>query len=447
MSFKLGIFLGVLYWIGSSIWIITSNIDTVIISSFFLANSLIVLLYLFSTSRKNNYFNLSIVIFFIIFFIIAPINQLRESFFPNTMVASQEIVVRGLLITSMFLFVYMISSLIMQRKSGKKIAYTDFSNETINNYIYIIMLSIFLIFFITNFSEIILKMTDKFAYSKLNLDSTKELIIYKCIFFFPLFPIINILSTRKRLTKKEKLFLTFCIILLILVKNPLIEKRNAIGPLYLSILLFFYRSKNLNNIYTLLLLASLTIFFPLIQIFTNAGGLNNLGEVDILGQLNRGYISLDYDAFSNLLADIQYVDTYGVLNFANLIGAILFFIPRSLWMTKPLSSGQMIGNYLETYHAMWFNNLSNPFVGEGYLAYGFLGVILFAIVLSIFGRKVIELLNRDGVDNFVGIFISVFLIFFLRGDLMNGIAYLMGFVMAIYFIPKFLYKVIGYFHG
>jgi len=72
--------------------------------------------------------------------------------------------------------------------------------------------------------------------------------------------------------------------------------------------------------------------------------------------------SLHYDAYVNLLATIEYVSTEGLFFGGQVIGTLFFFIPRAFWTSKPLSSGELIGNYLIERHDFYFNNLSNPIV-------------------------------------------------------------------------------------
>jgi hypothetical protein len=72
-------------------------------------------------------------------------------------------------------------------------------------------------------------------------------------------------------------------------------------------------------------------------------------------------------------------------------------VPRKIWENKPISSGEFIGNYLrDTYGNKYsFTNLSNPYVSEGYLNFGILGVIMFAIFLAFFMSRMTNWVNGD----------------------------------------------------
>ena len=90
-----------------------------------------------------------------------------------------------------------------------------------------------------------------------------------------------------------------------------------------------------------------------------------------------------------------------------------------------------------------YNNLSNPLVSEGYINYGLIGVIIMAILLSYFVIKFIGWLqSSDTLKEIIAFYFSVHLIFLLRGDFTNGLAYFVGTFIGVYIIPKVLIKYI-----
>jgi hypothetical protein len=107
---------------------------------------------------------------------------------------------------------------------------------------------------------------------------------------------------------------------------------------------------------------------------------------------------------------------------------LLFFVPSSLWTSKPLATGIFLGNYLIAHYDMWFTNLSAPLVGEGYLDFGYAGVVAYAAVMA----YVVTFLNslarrRDKWAALpMAVYASVFLMIVLRGSLMIA----MGFAVA-----------------
>ena len=59
---------------------------------------------------------------------------------------------------------------------------------------------------------------------------------------------------------------------------------------------------------------------------------------------------------------------------------MLFFVPRNYWLDKPVGSGYEMANHLN----YTFNNISMPFLGEGYVNFGVFGVTIFAMMLGVF---------------------------------------------------------------
>jgi hypothetical protein len=80
----------------------------------------------------------------------------------------------------------------------------------------------------------------------------------------------------------------------------------------------------------------------------------------------------------------------------------------------------LIANY-----GMWFTNLSAPLIAEGYLDFGFAGVILYAAAAAF----VVTLLNRIALRNNrwvsypSAVYGGVFLMIVLRGSLMIALGF------------------------
>lgn len=83
--------------------------------------------------------------------------------------------------------------------------------------------------------------------------------------------------------------------------------------------------------------------------------------------------SADFDAYEIMCraVDRGYI-TWG----AQLLGVLLFFVPRALWAAKPVASGYWMC-YAENYGN---DNLSMPLIGEGYLNFGIAGALGFTLL-------------------------------------------------------------------
>ena len=194
----------------------------------------------------------------------------------------------------------------------------------------------------------------------------------------------------------------------------------------------------------------MVIMFPLMSSLTHIDA--NLDQIikkpELLyesflrfGTISGAFESLHYDAFSNILATLEYVEINGIALGYQLLGVILFFIPRSIWVSKPTSTGELIGEYLMNTTPRDYSNLSNAIVSEGYINLGVFGVVLFAIILAYFIVKFISwMISKNYFKEFIAFYFALHLLFLLRGDLTNGVSYFVGPLLSIYFVPKFLIR-------
>ena len=194
------------------------------------------------------------------------------------------------------------------------------------------------------------------------------------------------------------------------------------------------------------------LFFPLLSSLTHIDA--SFYEIITKPQLVNKYLienggilnvfnTLHYDAFANIMATIEYVAKFGYSYGYQLLSALLFFIPRSIWTSKPFSTGQVVGDYLIEEHNFEFNNLSNPLVSEGYINFGIIGVLIMAIVLSYFIVKLLKWLNStDSLKEIIAFYFAIHLMFLLRGDFTNGFAYFIGTFIGVYLIPKAIIKIL-----
>ncbi len=286
--------------------------------------------------------------------------------------------------------------------------------------------------------------------SGLDLLRSESLILSKFLYSIPLFLVYYvILDDRIQKSKYKWFLLLIALFVAFLFKNPLNERRNAIGPIYLSFLFVFFRSRfKTNLVYVLLLLLILSIAFPIAQAFTH----NKTVVVSDLFQtlesaierfdIRRSFTSLDYDSWSMAMATtIEYVDLFGPTYGRQLAGAFLFFVPRSIWPNKPIGSGHLVASeYLMVQHTIWFTNLSNSFLSEGYIKFGVVGVLLFAMILALLSVVTDEFEKHNDLRLVFAVYTSFHMVFMLRGDLMSSFAYLVGTLIALFFIPLLLAK-------
>ena len=141
---------------------------------------------------------------------------------------------------------------------------------------------------------------------------------------------------------------------------------------------------------------------------------------------------MDFDAFTMLCRVIQYVGDNGHSFGRQLVSVIFFFVPRSILPIK----GQPTGSMVATEQGSSFTNLSAPIMSEGYIDFGLVGVMAYAVVLAV----TIRAMDRSffegvyGAESntyrfLVGAFMLGFVIFLMRGALQPVFLRIMGFFL------------------
>lgn len=224
-------------------------------------------------------------------------------------------------------------------------------------------------------------------------------------------------------------------VLSLIVSNPISTARYWFGSVMLALCLMFVPWKKVGYVgWTLGYLLLFIVLFPYTDLFRNTldGDIQTSGIADIFVQ--KG----DYDAFQMMLNAIEYVEANGIEHGRQLLGAVLFWVPRSLWADKPLSSGQLLGEA----SGYSYTNLSSPFWAEGYLNGGFAGVVVLFAAYGFLSRRMQEKYARSkdraalSLNRILVPFLSAYQIFLLRGDLMNALAYLSTFLLCAWLLTQ-----------
>lgn len=424
--------------------------STKLIISFIIVIALNLVLMMVAFNERDNYFEVIISIFYLLFFIIAPVVQIKNNKYPNYFIINERYIIlanicNSVFIISFLLFKFLICKIRLFRdKDNKKV---EFHMDSATRFF---MAGIFIVYFMPNIRNIF----NKIIYRKAEVETSQifNLITQKFVLSIPLlFVFYYLCEFRKHKRRNILTNLVLWTIFLIICKNPLVEKRNAIGPIYLSILCFLIMKKdNSKRVFKFVLVVFL-VLFPLSSSLTNTkvglvDFLKNMSEYLDLTTILGQFKSINFDAFANLNVAIEYVDRFGVSWGNQLLSAILFFIPRNMWSGKALSSGAISGNYLIDNYGFFFNNLSCPITAEAYYNYGIIGVVIFAGVLAMISQIMKKWLRRKNYYSIVAWYIIIDLFFILRGDLMNAIAYLTGTMLAIYVLPSLIMKVVSNIH-
>jgi hypothetical protein len=191
----------------------------------------------------------------------------------------------------------------------------------------------------------------------------------------------------------------------------------------------------------------MVLIFPAIAIFTHnhQQSVTDVSFRQLSDQIADHYFSVNYDSWANIYTAVEIVKVHGMQWGHQLLGSLLFFVPSSIWSTKPLATGIFLADYLITNYSMWFTNLSAPLAAEGYLDFGPAGVVLYACILALFVALLNRLaLRRDGWIAFpMAIYASIFLMIVLRGSLMIALGFGSAAFLAFCFAAVLLSVKIG----
>lgn len=426
----------------------------------------IIFLYHLKIEKVYSPFLSAYITFNYLFFLLAPMVQISafndsQSLFPNYFPYLETKVVYANIMILIFHAVFFLSYFLFKKKQASKRIRTqkqfDHKYTPLN---LLLILGISTVVLVMSYDYLLtLIMESHWRSNKLyQLSVSSQLILKKVLYMLPFGALVlgyAFLARGKKInTNKILVFVLMICLLMILLffKNPLTEKRNAIGPIYIT-LLFLFQPKllNTNTKSFIFLFFSLVVFFPLVSGLTHLDAsfdqiisnpkliIDHFREEGIIKTFN----TLHYDAFANVMATIDYVSNKGLSFGYQLLSGLLFFVPRSIWTSKPYSTGEVIGDYVIEDYGFVYNNLSNPLVAEGYVNFGILGVILMAFFLGYFMIKFINWLqSNDPLKRIMAFYFAVHLLFLLRGDFTNGFSYFIGTLIGVLVIPKLMDKFI-----
>jgi hypothetical protein len=229
------------------------------------------------------------------------------------------------------------------------------------------------------------------------------------------------------------ILLCFLTLLSIILVSPTGMARWQTATLYIPLLIIFTRIWEIPFMMQTSLLGGLFIVFPFLDKFRAFTTFENFDF-----KINYSWVKQShFDSYQNFVRVVE-VDfiTYG----HQLMGALLFFVPRSFWNEKPIGSGSTLAIKMDYI----FGGISMPFIAEGYVNFGFIGSLLFmfflGIVLGNLDRIAWKLkrANKDCLFLYYYYFLFGLIFFTMRGDLINGIAFISGMTASFWMLVLIL---------
>lgn len=233
---------------------------------------------------------------------------------------------------------------------------------------------------------------------------------------------------------KKKFIIGILFVIALIGSSPTGMSRFSAAALYIPLIILTVPFIRRKNNFILALTGGLLLFFPYLAKFRYFS-------------LDTDFtLSPDYDTFTSGAYDsYQHFATVMnhdiVTNGQQLFGVIFFWVPRNYWGSKPIGSGAMLADHLGYY----FSNISLNYFGEGYINFGYIGILIFLVVFSYITAKLDKAywtVKQDSFNPFQVIYLLLLglTFFILRGDLLSSVAYTIGFVISALFVSRFLFR-------
>jgi len=369
------------------------------------------------------------------FFFIAPIIQYLHNKFMWGNLTSDDlnVLIKANILIILWQWVWIIIAIITEKKHIFKENTDEFGTQigisSLRFFILFVLCVIDLFYFvqIIGFGGLFARGSEKLFSDNSSLNQ----IIYNVGKSLPI--VLLVASYYQKQVKQNKKTWSFMIlisaVLVLLLNFPTAVSRFWMATVYIGIILTFFKFKS-KNLFTYLLICGLLILFPILGSTRHASNLNDWINIMLTNGYTNNILTGDYDAFSMINHTIRYIDIYGVTYGHQLLGALLFFIPRTFWESKPIGSGPTVSEGL----GLSFDNISNPLISEGLINFGLPGLFIFAFLFS-FATKKLDLhfwSNGNSIFKILYPFYIGLFFFMMRGDLLSTFSLTVSFSFAFF---------------
>lgn len=184
------------------------------------------------------------------------------------------------------------------------------------------------------------------------------------------------------------------------------------------------------GVFPVLFFLAFLVVFPAANAYrSETFALSMFGEAvaGALRNLPHGFCAVDYDAYSMVARTLSYVGDVGTTDGYQLLGALLFFVPRSVWPSKPEGSGNLVC----VAQGQAQLNISSPLPAEGLVNFGIVGLIAFAILAALICRELDSWFAESSSSlRLFYPFACMLLFFMMRGDLLSSFAFSVGYAVS-----------------
>ena len=275
-------------------------------------------------------------------------------------------------------------------------------------------------------------------------NSTINFIVRKFLTAFPAMAYTVFVFVNK---KNKSLFLKIGSLLLaifsLIANFPTSTTRYWMGTLFIGMFFSMYISRRESRIVDYGIIFGLLVVFPIFYMFKTLT-IDDLlaGNIEFSG-IVESFNTIDFDAFTLVARSVRYVRENGITWGQQLINIILFFIPRSIWSGKPITTNVLVASS----QGQAFTNLSCPLVAEGYINFGILGIVLYCFIYAKINKYFDDLFWRKSNDEKINLinmlypYLCVITIYINRGPLQPSFIQTIALCSPMFVINIFSQKV------
>ena len=266
-----------------------------------------------------------------------------------------------------------------------------------------------------------------------DLNKTMGLLFDKVVRPLPVFSFAVLLVRAKQQRKTGPAFY-ITLALMLIACFPAAMARYNMACIYGAVLILACAPVfEKRGLFALLFLIGFLVVFPAANAYRwETFTFSMFGEalVGSFVNLPHGFCAVDYDAYSIIARSLKYVTEIGSTNGYQLLGALLFFVPRSLWPSKPEGSGNLVC----AAQGQSVLNISSPLPAEGVVNFGAIGIVIFAVIAALVCRKLdIWFIESESPLRLFYPFACLLFFFMMRGDLLSTFAFSVGYAVSFAF--------------
>ncbi|GLY28095.1 hypothetical protein [Kineosporia sp. NBRC 101731] len=163
------------------------------------------------------------------------------------------------------------------------------------------------------------------------------------------------------------------------------------------------------------------------------------GQIQVVGVVEK-ISTKDYDQSTMTANGIWYGERYGHTHGRQILGAVLFAVPRTLWPGKPLDTGVMVGQAASEQIYVGTTNLSSPAWVEAWIDFGMPGVIIIGAAVGWLARRADEMFmaaRASGRVTVIAVSLPMFAGFsfiLLRGPLLQSMGRVAGMALVAWWL-------------